>query len=85
MRRTTGGLAVLLSVGAYVAVASPAYADHNSNGNGSGNHNTVSIRSPTINHGKQIISNANAGGVTSSRNAICKHQKVCTIRQYGWP
>lgn len=85
MRRTTGGLAVLLSVSACVAVASPAYADHNRNGNGNGNRNAISIRSPTNNHGKQIVSNANAGGVSSIRNTICKQQKVCAIRQYGWP
>jgi hypothetical protein len=86
MRRTTGSLAVLLSGGACVAVAmaSPAYADHNRIGNGSGNRNSISIHSPTRNHGKQVISNANAGGVSSIRNAICKRQRTCVIHQTVW-
>jgi hypothetical protein len=83
MRRRTGGLAVLLTVGACVAVPSPARADNNHNGNGSGNRNAFSIRSPTHNHGRLITSNANAGGLSSIRNAFCKHQRICTIRQIG--
>lgn len=87
MRGTTGGLALLLSVvsaGAGTAVASPAYADHNHVGNGTGNRNALSIRSPTHNQGRQITSNANAGGVSSIRYAICKHQRICGIHQAGW-
>ncbi|MDN3351497.1 hypothetical protein [Actinomadura sp. DC4] len=77
MRRTTyGGLLVLL------LVAPPqAYADVNHNGNGAHNHNAFSIRSPTRNGGVQAISNANAGGVSSSRNALCKRTRFCHIRQ----
>lgn len=91
MRGTTGGLALLVSVvsvvsaGACLAVTSPAYADHNRVGNGTGNRNALSIRSPTRNQGRQITSNANAGGVSSIRYAFCKHQRICTIRQAGWP
>jgi hypothetical protein len=68
---------------------SPARAwagDVNHNGNGTGNRNALSIRSPTTNHGVQAISNANAGGINSSRNALCKKARHCHIHQYGvWP
>jgi hypothetical protein len=84
--RGTGGLVVLLVLGAGLAVSSPADAgvregDINHNGNGTYNHNAFSIRSPTRNSGFQAISNANAGGVSSSRNAVCKHSRVCHIHQ----
>lgn len=87
MRGTTGGLVLLLSVvsaGACVAVTSPAYADHDHVGNGTGNRNALSIRSPTHNRGRQITSNANAGGVSSIRYALCRHQRICTVHQTGW-
>jgi hypothetical protein len=88
--RGNGGLAVLLTLGACLLV-SPAYGapaavpagDVNHNGNGSGNHNAFSIRSPTRNSGVQAISNANAGGISSSRNALCKRTRRCHIRQAG--
>jgi hypothetical protein len=78
MRRTvTGGLLLLMSL----APAARASADVNHNGNGTHNHNAFSIRSPTRNSGVQAISNANAGGVSSSRNALCKRARVCHVRQ----
>lgn len=83
MRRTTGGLAALLTASACMAAAPPAYADHNRNGNGSGNRNAFSIRSPTRNHGRMIVSNANAGGLSVIRNAFCGKQRICTINQNG--
>jgi hypothetical protein len=83
MRGTTGGLVVLLTLGTCLVAPSWAYADHNRNGNGSGNHNAFSIRSPTRNEGWQAISNANAGGVSSSRNAFCKKVRFCRIHQGG--
>lgn len=81
--RGFGGLLALIAAGSCLAAVPHAYADTNRNGNGSGNRNTFSIRSPTINHGQQIISNENAGGVNSSRNAFCKRQRVCRIHQAG--
>lgn len=78
-----GGLLALLALGVCLAASPHAYADHNRVGNGSGNHNALSIRSPTTNHGMQIISNANAGGINSSRNAFCKKQHICKIHQVG--
>jgi hypothetical protein len=83
--RGNGGLVVLLALAGCVAAAAPAAAvpagDVNHNGNGTNNHNAFSIRSPTRNSGVQAISNANAGGISSSRNALCKHTRVCHIRQ----
>jgi hypothetical protein len=87
-----GGLVVLLTLGACLA-APPAYGsstiltgDINHNGNGTHNHNALSIRSPTSNSGLQAISNANAGGVGSSRNALCKKSRFCHIHQStSWP
>ncbi len=76
-RTTTGGLLLLVSLSAPL----PAYADVNHNGNGAHNHNAFSIRSPTRNSGVQAISNANAGGVSSSRNALCRRARLCHIRQ----
>jgi hypothetical protein len=77
-----GGLLVLTAGSCLVAPA--AYAgDTNHNGNGTNNHNAFSIRSPTRNHGVQAISNANAGGVSSSRNALCKRARFCHIHQWG--
>jgi hypothetical protein len=84
MRRTTnGGLLVLLMSLLTVpqAYGSTVPADNNHNGNGTNNHNAFSIRSPTRNSGVQAISNANAGGVSSSRNALCKKARICHIRQ----
>jgi hypothetical protein len=78
MRRTTTGGLLLLGC---LAAAPPAYADINHNGNGTHNHNAFSIRSPTRNSGVQAISNANAGGISSSRNALCKRARVCHIKQ----
>jgi hypothetical protein len=78
-----GGLLLVLTVGSCL-VAPPAYAgDINKNGNGTHNHNALSIRSPTHNDGVQAISNANAGGAGSSRNALCKRARFCHIRQWG--
>lgn len=57
--------------------------DNNHNGNGTHNHNAFSIRSPTHNHGIQPVSNANAGGVTHTRNAFCKKVRFCRINQRG--
>jgi hypothetical protein len=81
MRATSGGLVVLLSLGTCLASSPHAYADHN--GNGSHNHNAFSINSPTTNRGLQIVSNANAGGRGSTRQAICKRQRTCGIHQAG--
>jgi hypothetical protein len=81
-------LALALTLGACLA-GPTAYGsraptgDINHNGNGTGNHNALSIRSPTRNSGVQAISNANAGGTSSSRNAMCKRSRVCHIRQWG--
>jgi hypothetical protein len=61
----------------------PAHADDNHNGNGWHNHNAFSIRSPTRNEGIQPVSNANAGGVTHTRNAFCKRVRFCRIGQHG--
>ena len=83
MRGTYGGLALLLTLGACLAAAPRAYGDHNHNGNGSGNRNALSIRSPTHNHGLQIASNANAGGVSSIRTVFCRGQRVCHVHQTG--
>jgi hypothetical protein len=82
-RTTTGGLLILLMSLATVppAYASTVPADINHNGNGTHNHNAFSIRSPTRNSGVQAISNANAGGISSSRNALCKRARVCHIKQ----
>lgn len=78
-----GGLLLALTAGSCL-VAPAAYAgDINHNGNGTHNHNAFSIRSPTRNDGVQAISNANAGGVGSSRNALCKRTRFCHIRQWG--
>jgi hypothetical protein len=88
-----GGLVALLTLGAFLAAPS-AYGssamtitgDINNNGNGTHNHNALSIRSPTHNSGLQAISNANAGGVGSSRNALCKKSRFCHIHQATrWP
>jgi hypothetical protein len=76
-----GGLLVTVALGACLAVPPPAYADNNHNGNGAHNHNAFSIRSPTHNGGVQAISNANAGGRTSSRNALCNRTRLCRIHQ----
>jgi hypothetical protein len=86
MRRTTnGGLLILVLLLSLVtgaqAYGSTVPADINHNGNGTYNHNAFSIRSPTRNGGVQSISNANAGGVTSSRNALCKRARLCHTRQ----
>jgi hypothetical protein len=84
MRRTTnGGLLVLLMslLAVPQAYGSTVPADINHNGNGTHNHNAFSIRSPTRNSGVQAISNANAGGVSWSRNALCKKVRICHIRQ----
>ena len=81
MRGTSGGLVVLLTLGTCLVAAPRAYGDHN--GNGSHNHNAFSINSPTSNRGLQIVSNANAGGRGSTRNAICKRQRFCGIHQAG--
>jgi hypothetical protein len=82
-------LGVSLDVGAEAASIPHATSmtalahDKNRIGNGSYNHNAVSIHSPTTNRGPQAISNANAGGRTSSRNAFCKKKRYCKIIQ-GW-
>lgn len=83
MRRIrNGGLLALLTFGACLYASPQAYAgDHNRVGNGAHNHNALSIRSPTRNSGVQAISNANAGGVSSSRNALCKRTRFCHIHQ----
>jgi hypothetical protein len=77
---TTGGLLLLMSL----AAGPQAYADVNHNGNGTHNHNALSIRSPTRNSGVQAISNANAGGISSSRNALCKRARTCHIKQVAF-
>ncbi len=83
MRRTL--CVLLLGVLLVPAVSPPAGAaplgDVNHNGNGTHNHNALSIRSPTRNSGYQAISNANAGGVSSSRNASCRWRSRCVIHQ----
>ena len=76
-----GGLLVALTLGTCLVVPPQAYADSNHNGNGTNNHNAFSIRSPTHNGGVQAISNANAGGRSSSRNALCKRTRLCHIHQ----
>jgi hypothetical protein len=78
-----GGLLLALTLGTYLVASPPAYADSNRNGNGTNNHNAFSIRSPTRNGGVQSISNANAGGLASSRNALCKKTHFCHIHQSG--
>jgi hypothetical protein len=95
MRGTwNGGFLILLTLGACLLTPPQAYGssamtvtgDINHNGNGTNNRNAFSIRSPTRNGGVQSISNANAGGVSSSRNALCKKTRVCHIKQVvGWP
>jgi hypothetical protein len=55
--------------------------DDNHIGNGSHNHNAISIHSPTSNKGPQSVSNSNAGGRTSTRNAFCKRARYCKIIQ----
>ncbi|GLY91774.1 hypothetical protein [Actinoallomurus iriomotensis] len=87
--RGNGGLVVLLTLGSCLVTA-PAYGaalggDVNHNGNGSYNHNAFSIRSPTRNSGFQAISNANAGGASSSRNALCKRVRFCHLHQVSFP
>ncbi len=77
-------LLVAFALGLCVAAQPRAYGDQNHNGNGTGNHNAFSIRSPTRNSGVQSISNANAGGVTSSRNALCRWHRHCHIHQAGY-
>jgi hypothetical protein len=84
MRWTNGGLVILLTVGTCLVAPSWAYGDKNHNGNGNGNHNAFSIRSPTHNEGRQIVSNANAGVASSTRNAVCKKVRVCHIHQQAW-
>jgi hypothetical protein len=85
MRRIrNGGVLALFTLGAWLAASPQAYGDHIRVGNGSGNHNALSIRSPTRNSGVQAISNSNAGGVSSSRNALCKKVRVCRIHQAAW-
>ncbi len=74
-------LGVLLSFAAAPRAGAALPADHNNSGNGWFNHNALSIRSPTRNSGFQSISNANAGGVTSSRNASCRWRHHCVIHQ----
>jgi hypothetical protein len=76
-----GGILVGLTLGTCLVASSQAYADNNHNGNGAYNHNAFSIRSPTRNGGVQAISNANAGGQGSSRNALCKKTRFCHIQQ----
>jgi hypothetical protein len=90
--RGNGVLVVLLALGiglptapAYGAAAAVPAGDINHNGNGKLNHNAFSIRSPTRNRGVQIISNANAGGLSSSRNALCKRARFCHIHQVTFP
>ncbi|MFB9836493.1 hypothetical protein [Actinoallomurus acaciae] len=90
--RGKGDLVVLLTLGICLTAA-PAYGattaglpgDTNHNGNGTYNHNAFSIRSPTRNSGLQAISNANAGGASSSRNALCRHVRFCRIHQVSFP
>jgi hypothetical protein len=76
---------LLLGVLLVPVVSPPAGAaprgDVNHNGNGTHNHNSLSIRSPTRNSGYQVVSNANAGGVTTTRNASCKWMRHCVIHQ----
>ena len=72
-----GGATAAARASAMTALAD----DSNHNGNGSHNHNAFSIRSPTRNSGRQAVSNANAGGVTSTRNAFCKRNRHCVIYQ----
>lgn len=87
MRRIWAGglLALALTLGAGLAGSPQAYAgDHNRVGNGSGNRNAVSIHSPTRNSGVQAISNTNAGGVSTSRNGLCKRARFCRIHQAAW-
>lgn len=79
-----GGLLVAMALGVFLALPPPSYADSNRNGNGTNNHNAFSIRSPTHNGGVQAISNANAGGRTSSRNALCKKTRFCHIHQVAF-
>jgi hypothetical protein len=81
MRGMTG---VAAAIAAFLAASLPSsvHADHN--GNGSFNHNAFSINSPTTNRGRQIGSNANAGGINSTRNAFCKKVRLCRIHQAHW-
>ncbi|MCW2863790.1 MAG: hypothetical protein JWP48_5498 [Actinoallomurus sp.] len=78
-----GGLLLALTAGSCLVAPAASAGDINHNGNGTHNHNAFSIRSPTHNDGVQAISNANAGGATSSRNALCKRTRFCHIRQWG--
>jgi hypothetical protein len=92
-RVTLLGLGVSLAFGAPLHVSAEAaqipqrssmttlVSDKNHIGNGTHNHNAVSIHSPTTNKGPQAVSNANAGGRTSTRNAFCKKKRYCKIIQ----
>jgi hypothetical protein len=77
-------LGLCLPLGAPAHAAASLAGDNNHNGNGWNNHNAFSIRSPTRNEGIQPVSNANAGGVTHTRNAFCKKVRFCRIGQHGF-
>lgn len=55
--------------------------DHSYDGNGRRNHNIISLRSPTHNHGYQHTSTTTAGGMTSVQNALCRNAPVCNVYQ----
>lgn len=51
-------------------------------GNGRHNRNSVSVNSPTINHGIQHVTNTNIGGIANTQASFCKWKfRHCRISQ----
>jgi hypothetical protein len=85
-RRVTMPLVAVMAVAAVGGTPSRAHAasrfDHHSTGNGRHNRISITVNSPTFNHGIQNVSNTNVDGNTVTQASFCKGRfRHCRLAQ----
>ncbi|GGK75257.1 hypothetical protein Sme01_50870 [Sphaerisporangium melleum] len=54
---------------------------HVNTGNGRRNNSYAAVYSPTVARGQQLVTNTITGGYSRTHTALCKHQRMCVIKQ----